>query len=89
MDYKIGKLVPPPLISEYEDNESGTLIRHCFAKDVLWALAGGLPKDNDDEDGLPLLGSWTAFNKTVCEKESVKSLLKYLPANENPPEYPV
>ena len=50
---------------------------------------GGLPKDNDDEDGLHLLGSWTAFNKTVCEKESVKSLLKYLPANENPPEYPV
>ena len=36
VDYKIGKLVPPPLISEYEDNESGTLIRHCFAKDVLW-----------------------------------------------------
>ena len=49
VDYKIGKLVPPPLISEYEDRESGTLIRHCFAKDVLWALAGGLPKDNYDK----------------------------------------
>ena len=37
-------------------------------------------------EDLPLLGSWTAFRKSTSEKENVQSLIKYLPANENPSE---
>ena len=89
MSLIIKLVVPPPLISNYTEEESSyDLINKCFAKDVLWSLARGLPSDDSDNE-LPLLGAWAAYQKNVCEKESVKSLLKYLPANENPPEYPV
>ena len=85
-DYKIGKLVPPPLISNYTEVESCDVISK--KREVQRSLAGGLPSDESDSE-LPLLGALTAYQKTVCETESVKLLLKYLQANENPPEYPV
>ena len=51
-------------------------------------MLGGLP--SDDQDELPLMNfPWTAFMKNTCSKETVKSLLDYLPANENPPEHSV
>ena len=66
----------------YKDKESTNLIDQCFAKDVLWSLAGGLPSKDD----LPLLGLWASFMKQTGEDVTTKSLLKYLPADESPPE---
>ena len=87
--YKVKKpMVGPTPIPSYQDQENTDLIDQCFAKDVLWSLAGGLP-NNDDGDELSLLGSWTAFMKQTCDEETAESLVKYLPANENPPEYQV
>ena len=37
-DYKIGKLVPPPLFTDYNDDVSSDLLEQCFAKDVYGCL---------------------------------------------------
>ena len=86
-NYKIGKLVSPRTFPDYVDVEETDQIEQSFQKDILWSLAGGVPLD--DEDDIPLLGSWTAFMKNTTKKKTVQSLLKYLPANENPPEHGV
>ena len=78
----------PNLIPSYQNDKSTDLIKKCFAKDILQSLASGLP-NYEGEDELPLLGSWTAFMKQTCDEETAESLFKYLPANENPPEYNV
>ena len=75
LDFKIGKLVPPPLMPEYQETEATNLIEDSFNKDILWSLAGGLQPDEDED--LPLLGSWTAFMKSTCHKETAKSLFIY------------
>ena len=85
--YKMGKLVPPPLIPGYKDCEDQELVDASFQEDLLWSLAGGVPTNSDDP--LPFMGSWTAFKKSICEKETPRSILNYLPANENPPEHGV
>jgi hypothetical protein len=56
------KTYGPTLIPSYKDQECVDLVDQCFAKDVLWSLAGGLLID-DNGEALPLLGSWTAFMK--------------------------
>jgi len=60
LDYKIGRLVPPPKFTNFLDTECKGLVEKSFKKNILWSLAGGLPDLNDE---LPLLGSWTAFMK--------------------------
>ena len=82
--YKIGKLEPPSLFTNYHDDTSRNILDESFAKDIIWALANGIP-ENLDEDPLPLLGSWTLFQKGVYNADVPKSLIRYLPANETPP----
>ena len=53
----------------------------------MWSLAGGVPTNSDNP--LMLIGSWIAFKKSICENETLCSILNYLPANENSPEYGV
>ena len=84
--YKIGKLEPPSLFTNYHDDTSRNILDESFAKDIIWALANGIP-ENLDEDPLPLLGSWTLFQKGVYNADVPKSLIRYLPANETTPEY--
>ena len=84
--YKIGKLVPLSLCTNYEDSTAHNLLDKCFAMDLIWALAGGIP-DNINDEPLPLLGSWTTYQKAVCNSEVTISLFKYLPANVDPPGY--
>ena len=86
-NYKIGKLVPPKAFPKYKDNECVDSIENSFQKDILWSLTGGLPNEDDEE--LPLLGSWTSFMKNTAREKNIQSLIKYLPANENPPEHGV
>ena len=68
--YKIGKLVPPARIPNFQDNESCNLIDDSFREDILWSLAGGVPSDIDNP--LPLLGSWTAYKKAACEGSTTR-----------------
>ena len=86
--YKIGKLVPPPLFTNYEDSTAHDLLDKCFAMDLIWALAGGIPNNINDEP-FPLLGSWIAYQKAVCNSEVTLSSIKYLPATLDPSEYSV
>ena len=67
--------------------ESDNLVEEYSDKDILWAVPSGLPSRSDQE--LPLLGLWTSFMKLTCKAVTPASLLKYLPANEKPPEHDV
>ena len=49
-DYKIGKLVPPALISNYRESISNNLVDQCFAKDVPWSMAV-VNSTKDGEEG--------------------------------------
>ena len=60
-----------------------------FSKDLIWATVSGLPKDIGGTTDLPLLGSWTAFNKNVTDVNTFKSIINYLPTIPEPPDYKV
>lgn len=82
--YTLKKRVGPPKFTNFVPEFDKGLLEKAFRKDIAWSLCGIL----DDED-LPLLGSWTPFNKLVSGHESEKIVQEYLPVTPHPPEYPV
>ena len=84
--YFIGKPVPPPLFDNFIDEKADNLLQQCIEKDIAWSLAGGLP---DKENRMPLVGSWTPFQKTTTVDLMTQSEITYLPTIPKSPEYPV
>ena len=60
-----------------------------FSKDLIWAIASGLPKDIVGTTDLLLLGSWTEFNKIVTNFTTFKSIINYVSTIPEPPDYKV
>ena len=58
-----------------------------FSKDLIWVIASGLPKDIGSTTDLPLLGSWTEFNKIVTNVTTFKSIINYMPTTPERPDY--
>ena len=58
-------------------------------RDFAWSLAGSLPQDFVENEVLPLLGSWTSFNKKVTEFDTARCVQEYLPVYPHPPAYPI
>lgn len=83
---KYARSEPPPF-SEFIDNESTSQLDTCFSKNVAWSMANGVPENSTDN--LPLLGSWTAFQKCVTSTMQSKSIIEYLPVIGQPPSYDV
>ena len=69
-----------------EDNRREALDL-SLERDIAWSLAGSLPSEMNGEE-LPLLGSWTGFNKMVTDKAITACVYEYLPVSPEPPEYP-
>eukprot|EP00112_Aurelia_sp_Birch-Aquarium-sp1_P023401 Seg6964.2 transcript_id=Seg6964.2/GoldUCD/mRNA.D3Y31 product="hypothetical protein" protein_id=Seg6964.2/GoldUCD/D3Y31 len=89
LPYSIGKRVGPSPITNYNDDENlRDELDTCFKKDIAWSAAGSLPQDFQGEE-LPLLGSWTPFNKKISTVSAEKCIQEYLPVTAEPPEYPV
>ena len=82
--YHPGKRVDPQLFPNFILEEKSNVIQESFKKNVAWALCGALV----DED-LPLLGSWTPFNKRVTSHNAEPIIQKYLPVTPFEPDYPV
>ena len=55
-------LVPHLQFDEVNDTILQNLLPKRIDKDIVWAIAGGLP---DKEKRMPLLGSWTSFLKKL------------------------
>ena len=87
--YSIRKRVPPPLLhwSDLERNDNPLKLH--FSKDLIWAIASGLPKGIGGTTDLPLLGSWTAFNEIVTDVTTFKSIINYMPTIPEAPDYKV
>ena len=77
--YCVGKLTDPPSFSDYVDDESKDLLESRFLKDLVWSIIGGIPATENEKDELPLVGSWTHFNKQLSNVEVRKALFKYMP----------
>ena len=87
--YSIGKRIGPPAFLDYQDDSNNdSEIDICFKKDIAWSVAGSLPQ-NFREEQLPLLGSWTPFNKLVTDSNNKKCVQEYLPVKAQRPQYPV
>ncbi len=86
--YQIGKLVGPPLVESHVDDNCREALDLCLERDIEWSLAGLLPSEILGKE-LPLLGSWTAFNKMVSSKEISACVQEYIPVSPAPPEYPI
>ena len=87
--FSIGKRMGPSPFQNYKDDEDlRDELDLCFKKDIAWAAAGSLPPEFRGEE-LPLLGSWTPFNKKVSTSSAEKCIQEYLPVTSEPPEYPV
>ena len=63
--YSIGKRVPPPLLQWNDLESNDNPLKLYFSKDLIWAIASGLPKDIGGSTDLPLLGSWTALKSIL------------------------
>ncbi len=87
-EYNRGQRKDPPIFPEHKDVEDRDLLEKCFKKDVIWALAGGIPSCKD-VGPLPLLGSWTAFQKCVTESNQQKSVIEYMPVITESPNFSV
>ena len=85
--YYHGKRKDPEQFPTYHDDKNKNILGDCFRKDVLWALAGCVgPASDDPKD---LLGSWTAFNRSVSFIEKQKSIFEYQAVTSMPPNFPV
>ena len=49
-------------------------------------MAGALKIDDEE---LPLLGSWTPFNREVTDHLTTACIQEFLPVTPHPPEYPI
>ena len=87
-DYSLGKRCGPSVFSKFYDSKDERLLDERFKKDFAWSLAGSLPLKIKDEE-LPLLGSWTAFQRAVTASETQECILEYLPMTPETPDYPV
>ena len=85
-EYNFGQRKPPPLFKNYVDNKNRTELEKSLKKDLIWAIAIGL---NTGENEDAMIGSWTDFKKQTTLASFDKSLLEYLPAVAQPPDYPV
>ena len=79
--------VGPPSFPDFIDNENTDLLDTSFSKNIAWSMANGVPANA--EDNLPLLGSWTAFQKCVTNTLQSKSIIEYLPVIGQKPSYAV
>ena len=87
-EYHLGQRVDPPSFPSYQDDENDELLEECFRRNVARSLANGLPT-TEDAQSLPLLGSWTAFNREVPCQRQQKSLIEYMPVINQPPDFAV
>ena len=72
-EYSIGRRSEPPLLT-YTNDEATDLLEESLRKDLAWSIANGLTSTDNEE--LPLLGSWTAFQRKVSEPQQEKSLIE-------------
>ena len=84
LPYTLGKRVGPPLLPNLNPEIGSDLLEESLRKDIAWSLCG-----IHQEEGLPMLGSWTAFNKKVSNYDTTKIVQEYLPVSPHPPEYPI
>ena len=88
--YFIGKRKSPePLPYLNMQETESTLLNTRFDLNLLWSIAGGIPIDIIPGEELPLIGSWTPFNKKTSVVKLSKSVLQYLPVVPTPPDYDV
>ena len=85
-EFSIGQKKTPPLMKTFVDNKNTSELEKSLKKDLVWAITIGVG-DNANDDHL--IGSWTDFKKKTSIETHKKSLLEYLPAVAQPPEYPV
>ena len=82
----IRTLSEPPLFeNQIHVMENTSEIDSCFKKDFVWSLSENVI----EIENLPLIGSWTSFNKMVTEFKTEKCIQEYMPVCPHPPEYPV
>ena len=82
--YSIEKCIPPPLLQWNDLEGNDNPLKLYFSKDLIWATASGLPKDIGGSTDLPLLGTWTAFNKSITDVTTFKSIINYIPTIPEP-----
>ena len=66
--------------------QSVNIVNESVNQDIAWAIANGVPSE---EESLPLLGSWTAFNRETTSVDQNASIVKYMPVIPEPPLYAV
>ena len=57
---------------------SQDLLESCFSFYLTWSIIGGIPQDKDGNP-LPLVASWTRFNKQILWEIFQKTLIKSMP----------
>ena len=68
--YSIKKLVPPLLLQCNDLESNDNTLQLYFSKDLIRAIASGLPKNIGGTTDLPLLGLSVAINKKVAAQKN-------------------
>ena len=82
--FELNQLVYSPTFPNFIDDTSIELITIRFETDILWSIVGGIPEKICDPLDVPLLGSWTRFNKKVSSKEFKSAVIQYMPTIPQP-----
>ena len=83
LPYNIGKRSGPHLFLKFQKQFDTDQNELALKRDIAWSLCGVL---NDDH--LPLLGSWTFFNKLVSNMKYEAIVQEHLPVNPHLLDYP-
>ena len=82
--YTPGKRIGPAVFTNFSMEFETEHLDEALKRDIAWSLCGALSGDD-----LPLLGSWTPFNKMVSRHDCESIVQEYLPVSPHPTECPI
>ena len=76
---------PPKNFPNLVDDTSTYPINKRFKMDILWSVVGGFRGAKSDSDCImPLLGSWSHFNRQLSKDGFQKAVVQYMPTVSQP-----
>ena len=82
--FELNHLIPPPNFPNFVDDTSNGMDNKRFNIDIIWSITGDIPDDICNPCNIPLLGSWTQFNKKIYPREFKSAVIQYMPTVPQP-----
>ena len=82
--FELNHLIPPPKFPNFVDDTSDDMVSKRFNIDIIWSITADIPEEICNPFNIPLLGSWTHFNKKIYTREFKSAVIQYMPTVPQP-----